>query len=403
MQVERIETSRNLWPGLSGKIGVEQIFDGAMAKSEPERPMAQLTGLDCRGGYYFLGDNQTSDTRRPQGVAFYDDLAVNSWYYRSGTNADRCKLTFLDRASGKLRDVIPLTPQNGRFRSIYSHAGGIGIAGDYLYITDDETCSIRVFCLRDCYPLTENPGVLATSEVLATSFTYFLPQVGQIFLSTPNQATISYMAIMPEGFLVGNFYDPDLSGFQNGGKSMIWHAPCNFGPVEFVFPGSMSQQFEPLFPSGPSAGLTVSRIQGALLLGGKLIINRSWSVATKQLLILDTYDPEAYFCGTAAAPKTHHETNWLYGCEGLCLVGDKIATVTEFVNQRQITLWGRDAMLALASGEMTIEQHSARVAALWAQANAVQAEATVYESQVNCAIEKGLTGFNRSMFVDDCI
>jgi hypothetical protein len=165
------------------------------------------------------------------------------------------------------------------------------------------------------------------------------------------------------------------------------------------------EQIEPLFPSGPNMGQPVTRIQGAVLTDNNvLIMSRSWSTATKQLLAMKLDNPAAFFSGTAADPKSHCETNWLYGCECLAYGSDPntLITITEFVNNRDITIWSLTDILNLVGGALTIAEHQMRLSAMQADLDTLSWAVAHYEEQIDCAIEQGLTEFDASAYIPTC-
>lgn len=358
-----VTENRNNWPSLVNPMVHDELPSGR-ALIDP-LVETQKTGLLPDAKYRFSGTNQTKNTRRPQGVIQYGSSIINTWYFRQSIYSDNCKFTVTDTTPGGkgIRNVCPVQlNSSGKFIHIDTHAGGAARVGDYMYIADSTTQSIRVFDLRCFYNRVENISAVSSSDAFLNLYNDFLPQVGQIFMNTPGNANTSYMSVSGNNFLVGNFYSTTRSSWAKGGKTMLWLIPMGDYGHEFMSADSSSnqcnQQLEPLFPSGSNKDTTLTRVQGALLTeNNELILNRSYLSSSMQLILMkyanlnDLSTPVGFFSGTESEPQIHDAKNWLYGSEDWSFSddGSQVITTTEFKNRRQIFVWDKDAILGLIS------------------------------------------------------
>jgi hypothetical protein len=339
-----VELSSNL-------LTIDDVFDEISKSALHDITSTTEDILVNLAGFKFTGDDQTKDTRRPQGVAIYGDYVINSWYFTDNSleYTGNCKLTVTSKTKEKYFNLVPVQLDGDKFEPIKSHAGGITVIENYLYLAD--AASIRIFDLSKI-----NRNSLENTDFILL-YDYMIPQVAELKISTPGGAHLSYLSttIIKEKkyFLTGNFYSTVDKKYEKGGKAMIWLFPIETKSYPFptieINDENEYDQIEPLFPGGDEKGKTVTRIQGAIIEGNILIINRSYSDETKQLIVME-YDniladgklmPSSYFDGTVTAKHEYNHKNWLYGCEDLekdDLSKDdpKIWTVTEFKNNRSV-------------------------------------------------------------------
>jgi len=314
----------------------------------------------------FVGNDQEKASRRPQGITQKGRYIFNSWYFRDGhvlnltKYEDNCKLSVIDTQDNSFVNLVPvqLDDTGNKFVHIDSHAGGIDILGNHLYLAGGKY--IRVFDLSKLYRVKECEAKIKSNQKFIREYTYMIPEVGRMEFETPGNVGLAYLSIATikskKYFLVGNFYSEAKSlknlklveKYKKGGKSMMWLLPAKVSPF---IRGEASEtqsfhQIDPLFPSGSEKDSSVSRIQGAMLQGNTLIMNRSFAKGTMQLLAVE-YDDilkstrsdkvKKYFSGTTRSPLKHEPKNWVYGCEDLTLTSDnKILTVSEFKDSRYI-------------------------------------------------------------------
>lgn len=379
-----ITNYRAQWPSVTDYLTIDEI--PLPLAPAPLNPQTQLTGLVPVGEIRFSGDNQSSDTRRPQGVACYGEYIITSWYFRSGIHTGNCKLT-ITNADGWTKDVCPVRLQGTKYRHIDSHAGGLAVVGHFLYLADSTSNSLRVFDLRCFFARQPNTNVVELSDGFANTYSHLLPEVGQIFVDFG--ANLSHVSANSTHLILGNFYDAANPEYMAGGRSMVWELPIVAG-ADFSEVGQGTLH-EPGF----------DRIQGALIVDGVMILSRSWSAQTMSLVVQHIASGET-FSGTESDPETHNEANWLYGCEGLAIQGDNLITVTEFVNNRNVTAFLLDDVISLVDGSKTIEEHQDLLAAMQAQHTVLGAAIDYYESQIACAISWSLESFDASTFIPDC-
>ncbi len=336
-------------------LSIESLFYGLQALKNPP-PLFKQLGLDL---HYFEFSSPESDNkdRRPQGVTKKGDYIINSWYFTNdatSTNKDKCKLTIADTNTNAYVNVVPVERNSaGKYEGITSHAGGITIVGDYLYMVDKigSDKGMRVFSLNNILEVNKNTQDIATdASSFILDYSYMLPEVGVFTVDTPSNVNLSYLSVAmidnTSYFLTGNFYKSDESKYNAGGKSMMWLFPINTNGPSFPFIDTTAKtyQIEPMYPSGEHKNKTVSRIQGATITDNVLMISRSWADKSYQLIgieysrdirKLDDYKTDKiseYFDGTDTSPENNNAKNWLVGCENLHHDREtgNLYTVTEF-------------------------------------------------------------------------
>lgn len=370
--VTSITQNRANWPTLVNPLTLDDIDWSAGQPLQVPVPLQQDTGLSPLSEFKLTGDNQTKTTRWPQGVATYVDdsnieYILTSWYFSSSSNNGNCKLVLINPEAdmgapvdGSAMDVCPCVVNgSGEFVHFNSHAGGMAVIGNYLYISCSDSQSIRVFDLTHIYKRVDNLSAVSSSDSFINLYPYILPQVGQIFCSTPGNANLSYMSVTQDGgsFLLGNFYSTTSVGWSKGGKGMIWLVPIvEDSGIEFPAADATENQavemLEPLFPSGPNVGTTMTRLQGALLVYDDnedriLILQRSYVDSSNQLIVMNLGTGD-FFSGDIIAPLAHNATNWLHRCEDLTLAApSRLLTITEDPTERSVTFWDLDDILSL--------------------------------------------------------
>lgn len=357
--VDRTEEYSHLWPTLTGRLHIDALTLGPMPLGTPLN-LPNSTGLVRDGEYSFTGDNQVKITRWPQGVADYLSPEINhwiitSWYFSSAANANNTKFVAIDTSMQLAYDICPVVLKNGLFTHLHSHAGGLATIGSFLYVADSTGRSIRVFDLANIYSTIENVAAIDPTDDFVGLYNYFIPEVGRIFLTPTNDAPISYLSLSEDGhyLVAGNFYSTTTAAYARGGRSYIWRIPLSETPTVTGFRDPISDvvhQIEPLFPSGPNINTTMTRIQGVLwTLEDELIINRSFTNETKQLLVIKPNGQ--FFSGDVLAPQSHNPDNWLFRCEDLSFsvrYADRFLALTEDPGDRSVTTWSISEVLELA-------------------------------------------------------
>lgn len=298
----------------------------------------------------FKLDNEQADARRPQGVANYGKYVINSWQFQEeSTWYKNCKLTILDPTIGKYINVVPVTfhdTQINRFKHIDSHAGGLTVVDHYLYLADGT--SILIFDLDKIYPIinksTKSDPLVATDQNFIYEYTVMIPQIGSMSF-IPEMGTAAYISqtnINSQNyFVVGNFF---YSSSKNPGvnKSMIWLLP--FQTNAYAYPtikiNTTNNEYitlNPVFPNGSAMNKTITCIQGAIVKDNILVLNRSWSGETYQLIVMKYSNIlmsntilTDFFCGNDTNWNGYDSKNWLDGCEDLEFYDNRIWTITEF-------------------------------------------------------------------------
>jgi len=345
-----ISEYRDDWVDLGLPVDVNNItMDYLHSTAEP---LEQNTGLYPISEYEFSGSNQVSSTRRPQGIAKYGNIIFNSWYFRSNSDyEDACKLTISDELGHT--DICPVQlDENNKFVRVDSHGSAIAILGDYLYLTDEHLSAIRVFCIKDIYQRTNILPAMGDDE-FTEFFDWVMPEVGRILVTLPT-GTPDILSINNNEFLLGNFYYPPS---YPGTDSQLHYLPLDENATyEFGVPEDNPTTILAVYPEGHELeGQVIKQIQGAVKYENDLILNCSWSAEVKQLIVINL-QTGGFFTGDTIDGRSHDNTNWLYGCEDLCIDDGRVYTVTEFRHFRSITEWSLWEILNLRTcqAKMTV-------------------------------------------------
>lgn len=363
--------------------------------------MTHKTGLTPAASYKFTGLDYTSTGRYPQGVAAVDNFVLTSFYYKYAPLQSACKLTVFNRDSLLAANVGILTFENGKFRRINTHGGGIEIIGNYLYVENSANWQVRVFDLREIYPIAENADLVDMADPFMAEITYFLPEVGTIQFNSTVGGQLAYLSKSGDNFVSGNFWIEGSNTYGSGGKTMVWVWPLDYTSYEFAVPVGQATQIEPKNPSGADVGKSVDKVQGALLYNDVLILNKSYGAGTYHLIVLDLARPGEFYAGDTTNPHGFNWKNWLYGCEDISIIGGQMVTVTEFGGDRDVTFWNLSDVVGLLGIYVppTIAEHQAALTALEAQRDALIAECSYYSAQIASAIAANLERFDRTTYV----
>lgn len=362
------------------------------------------TGLTPTLTLSFTGEEQTQTDEYPQGICEQDGMIITSHYFKYAPLQLACKFMVTDPAAQLAARVAPLENVSGTMTRLDIGGGGLVAIGDYLYCVDSPGKRILVLDAREVYSKNDNLHVLDDTDPFFGEFEYFMPVIGVIQCTTPDDVNMAYLSASNSEFVVGNFYFPN-SSYSGGGKSMVWRVEYQSGTYEFPAPtpGGFVSEYEPLFPVGANQGTSITKIQGAAITEDNvLILSRSYGSGVKQLVVMDLSNPAGYYLGNTTDPAGHDWKNWKYGCENLCFSedGTKIGTVTEFHNDRDITFWNVDDITGLM-GEYenpSIAEHQQMLAQLQIQLTDLQNEVDYYSLQITSAIAEGLTSFDRETY-----
>lgn len=348
--IENFDQTAKVNTALSGKTPM--TIDALFAKSKvlitgANVPYLKLVKLN----QFIFGLNEQKETRRPQGIANYGKYVVTSWYFtdESDAFAKSCKFTITDVDKGRYFNVVPVTfhdTQTTKFKHIDSHAGGLTVIGHYLYMADGD--GILIFDLDKIYPVANKPDkTIATDEDFVYEYTYMIPQVGKMDFETTSGANAAYMSLTEinsqKYFVVGNFYSDVKEVYKKGGKSMVWLLPVqeNVYPFPSINVNKQTNEYTcitPVFPDGLQKNKSVTQIQGTLIKDNVMMLSRSWSGTTYQLVVMKysdvlTASPAnlvSYFSGTNGNILLTTNKNWLLGCEDLEYYNGRVWTCTEF-------------------------------------------------------------------------
>lgn len=397
--VTGVTTKRSLWPELENIHGLaDLVYTTAVATG---MSMTHKTGLVPAASYKFTGLDYTSTARYPQGVAAIDNFVLTSFYYKYAPLQSACKLTVFDRTQLKATNVGILTWENGKFRRINTHGGGIEIIGNYLYVENSANWQVRVFDLREIYPIAENATVVDMADPFMADITYFLPEVGTIQFNSTVGGQLAYLSKSGDNLVSGNFWIEGSNTYGSGGKTMVWVWPLDYTSYEFAVPVGTATQIEPKNPSGADVGKSVDKVQGALIYNDVLILNKSYGAGTYHLIVLDLARPGEYYAGDTTNPHGFNWKNWLYGCEDISIIGNQMVTVTEFGGDRDVTFWNLADVVGLTGVYIppTIAEHQLALDALEIQRDNLTAEIDYYAAQIASAIAANLERFDRVTYL----
>lgn len=403
IQILSVTEDRATWPTLTNKQSLPAITKAQTLGTNVLT--SHKTGMTPVAQFSFTGEEQTQTDENPQGVCEYNGLVLTSHGFKYGSLQLCTKLLVNDVANLQAARVAILEYDSGVFMRIESGAGGMAVIGDYLYVVDSPTKSIRVFDLREVYAKSDNLAVLDEIDSFFLEYDYFLPQVGQIFCSTPSDCNMGYMSYSNGELVIGNFYFPN-SSYSAGGQSMVWRVPVVSGVQEFPSPQPNATVTEilPLFPTGANVGETITKIQGAAITDTEvLVLSRSYGSGVYQLVVMDLLNPQGYYLGNTTDPTTHDWKNWKYGCENLSFSADgtSLWTVTEFQTDRDVTAWSVSDIVGLMGVYLdpTIAEHQAALALMQIQLADLQTAVNFYSLQITTAISENLARFNANTYL----
>ncbi len=268
-------------------------------------------------GFLWMGEDWTTLNAQPQGISRHQTdegnrmLAI-SWYnlaHKIEYKNDICRVSLILNEGSRYKyiNVVPtiLTEDQGDIKAevIRSHAGGLAILGNYLFLadsdlghTDDEATGkkggIRVFDLTEIYPLNNVVGNIATKfskdgtkvSVGVTEFIggtmdspFILPEICHYEMSMPltNPSVTKYTSF---DFTSIDYTDIDhpklLTGnFSRSGSPYPINKPeqaCLWGLTK-VDNGYEITSFE------ESINTHLENNQGIIKYRDKLIISDSWA------------------------------------------------------------------------------------------------------------------------------
>lgn len=400
-----VQSKRSNWPiGIGGpELSLYDLVYN-IPVSMGSSGITQKLGIIPTKVFKFTGTDYTSSARYPQGVAVFEDFVLTSFYYKYAPYQAACKLVVTNMVAEKTANVAICQMQAGFISRIDTHAGGMEIFGNYLYVENSFLGCIHVFDLTTLFRKADNHHCLDGSDPFFAEVDYLLIEVGRIQLNVTTN--ISFLSKCGENLVLGNFWIPG-SQYSAGGKSMIWKLPMQAGVYEFLAPpvNVIASQLEPVYPANSltDTGLSVEKIQGALVMpNGVVMLSRSYGSGTKQMMIL-TPNPEVFYNGNVTYPLGYDWKNWLYGCEDLSLTpdGSEVVTVTEFNGAREVSFWRLNDLLGLVGDFQppTIAEHEADLANLLEEIEEKVNEAEFYQAQIESAAAANLERFDRATYV----
>ncbi len=268
----------------------------------------------------------------PQGITGSYDGAIDgslegqtftavSWYYSaSAVPADPTppidyankgvRITFVNAAHTMYRSVLLVEPTSSSdYKPVVVHAGGISLAGHYLYVTDS-THGLRVFDLDKMMTVTSTDKTIigkSGTSYYAYGYKYILPQVATYFQgtaatncdsttarSTTDPICFSSLALdrstTPDRLVVGEYID------STTGARVVSY-PVDSTSRKLVTSGST-------VTASAAVTIPVSNVQGAFTFSSKYYLGRSSSNSYGLM----------YGGGSGSTPLT---SSWTIGGEDL--------------------------------------------------------------------------------------
>ncbi|GLY69073.1 hypothetical protein [Amycolatopsis taiwanensis] len=201
------------------------------------------TNTPVKGAVGFKWDKKDGKSKKwyPQGVTGDWDtkpgatgtnhkfIAV-SWYDKSGKSKAGTRVTLVNYDNPKkpvYRHVLLVEPtKNGKnFKPVKSHAGGLTVAGDKLYVADTKK-GVRVFNLNNLWRTapgaTKKVGLDSNGKAHAAGYKYALPQVGSY---TPVKKDMRFSSISIDhstNSLVAGEYQKKQAGKPANERVVRW-------------------------------------------------------------------------------------------------------------------------------------------------------------------------------------
>lgn len=282
----------------------------------------------AKSGFEF-DDKDTKDKYwYPQGISYIKESKKNktivvSWYSKKNGYA---RITFVKPIGDKVEyNHVTLVQRDGAstYKGIKTHAGGVAIIGNYIYVADSNLKGIRIFDANILFEVSEpnskKCGII-NGKSCALGNRYIIPEICYYNVLV-GPSSMSYMSVDRSNpkeprLLTGNFTSTVKSKYDNGSslvalwkmekdKSGIWLIDSNDGTIS----------------------VKTKRAQGAVKFKDNFMINRSYSSSTHSIRIGTIQNKKFKY----KKPKT---SNWPVGCEDLSYDNDQseLWGVTEFPN-----------------------------------------------------------------------
>lgn len=292
---------------------------------EDKARLKKLKVLSPKSGFKFDEEDTKDKNWYPQGISYIEEkkntkTIVISWYHKK---TDYARITFVKPIGDKVEyNHVTLVQADcdTSYKAIETHAGGIAIIGNYIYVADSTLGGVRVFNANVLFEITEPAdtecGIVKTSSALGHR--YIIPEVCHYKLKV-GISKMSFMSVdrsdpKKPRLLTGNFTSTKQKKYKNGPSLVaLWEMKKE------------KSGFWGIHAAEQIIGVFTRRGQGAVKFKDDLLINRSYSDESHSIRIGTVVDDEFVF----VKPKT---SNWPVGCEDLAYDDDQseLWGVTEF-------------------------------------------------------------------------
>lgn len=316
--------------GIVGKKNISQIGELIGHKQ-----LKKFKVKEARSGFRF-DDYDTNDGNwYPQGISYLKGgksvkTIVVSWYNKKSGYA---RITFVKLAKNKVEyNHVTLVQADAAstYKGIQTHAGGIGIIDNYIYVADSKLGGVRVFDANQLFELVDsdtNKDCGIMNRPCALGHRYIIPEICHYKLGV-GSSKMSYLSVdrsdsKQPRLLTGNFTSEKVTKVTFKGSEKKY----DNGPSLVALWG-MKKEKSGLWTINKAEqviSVLTKRAQGAIKFDDDFMVNRSYADDSHSIRI-GKIENDAF--GFKSPPAG----NWPIGCEDLSYdaVQDELWGVTEF-------------------------------------------------------------------------
>ncbi|KAK0639012.1 hypothetical protein B0T16DRAFT_497185 [Cercophora newfieldiana] len=221
-------------------------------------------------------DFNDQDTTKwvPQGITSTADAlevgtyeGVDGWIVTWHRDDDKSvRVTFVDKKDGSYRHVLLVYPEEGSFREVPVHAGGVVWYGDTLWVVDTNN-GIRVFDLGQIWRVDIGNGIGRVGDKWeARGYKYVIPQKRWYKWTSSFPFRFSYISLdrtaTPDAIMVGE-YQPNTT------------VPIRFAQFQLDYTTRRLRMDGHTAEATWAYCVDIERMQGAVQADGKIYISRS--------------------------------------------------------------------------------------------------------------------------------
>jgi hypothetical protein len=315
--------------GTVGKKDISQVGELIGHKH-----LKTLKVQEAKSGFKF-DDYDTKDKNwYPQGISYLKEskaikTIVVSWYNKK---SDYARITFVKLTDNKVQynHVTLVEADNASsYKAIKTHAGGLAIIDDYIYVADSKLGGVRVFNANVLFEISEpdynrDCGVISRPHALGNR--YIIPEICHYKLSV-GSSKMSYMSVdrsdsKQPRLLTGNFTSEAITKVSiKGTKKKYDNGPS----LAALWKMKKEDGMWVIDKAEQVIRVMTKRAQGAVKFDDDFMVNRSYTDESHSIRVGKVENDTFIFSSPPAG-------NWPVGCEDLSYdaTQDELWGVTEF-------------------------------------------------------------------------